>query len=237
MNKTAIIIPIRSGSKGIPGKNIKLFLGYPLFYWTLQAACKSKAELVVMVTESLEYLDMIDQVISNHLSEYKNKIMVVKRPCKLAQDHSKTEETIKFVCETPLFQKITTINIFLVQATSPLLQPCYLDDGIDELNSGTCDSVISVVDFFRFFWKESIEKTHITPVNYHPIDRPNRQFAGKMYIENGVFYGCKLEVLKKIEFASRIFGNIKPIVLPKETIFEIDDVEDWELIESMARKA
>ena len=36
-------VPVRGGSKGIPYKNIKLFLGKPLVFWTLSELEKTKS--------------------------------------------------------------------------------------------------------------------------------------------------------------------------------------------------
>ena len=40
--KILFIIPARGGSKGIPNKNIRKFKGYPLIYWSIKNARKSK---------------------------------------------------------------------------------------------------------------------------------------------------------------------------------------------------
>lgn len=57
--KNIAIIPARSGSKGIPDKNIKELYGKPLIAWTIEAALKSKMYDEVMVsTDSKEYADI-----------------------------------------------------------------------------------------------------------------------------------------------------------------------------------
>ena len=57
--KTIAIIPARSGSKGLPNKNIKLFCGKPLLAWTIEAALESKQFDEVMVsTDSVEYAEI-----------------------------------------------------------------------------------------------------------------------------------------------------------------------------------
>ena len=44
-NSLQALLPLRGGSKGIPKKNIKPFCGYPLYYWTANAVCKSNIPL------------------------------------------------------------------------------------------------------------------------------------------------------------------------------------------------
>ena len=48
--KTIAIIPARGGSKGIKNKNIRMFNGYPLIYWSIKQAQNSKCISDVYVT-------------------------------------------------------------------------------------------------------------------------------------------------------------------------------------------
>ena len=49
------IIPARSGSKGLPGKNLKLLNGKPLIVYTIEAALKAKhISKVVVSTEDIQ---------------------------------------------------------------------------------------------------------------------------------------------------------------------------------------
>lgn len=53
------IVGARSGSKGIPGKNIRPLLGKPLMAWVIEAAKKSKYAIrIVVSTDSLEYAEV-----------------------------------------------------------------------------------------------------------------------------------------------------------------------------------
>ena len=45
-------IPVRGGSKSIPGKNIKSFCGKPLIYWNLYALQESDVDKIVVATDS-----------------------------------------------------------------------------------------------------------------------------------------------------------------------------------------
>lgn len=55
-------VPARSGSKRVPGKNIKLLAGKPLIIWTLEAFVKSeKIDTVIFSTDSMEYWEIANQ--------------------------------------------------------------------------------------------------------------------------------------------------------------------------------
>ena len=58
MSITAFV-PARSGSKRVPGKNVRLLGGKPLVVWTLQACANAKGvEKVILSTDSQEYWDI-----------------------------------------------------------------------------------------------------------------------------------------------------------------------------------
>jgi CMP-N-acetylneuraminic acid synthetase len=56
--KTVAFIPVRGGSKSIPGKNILPFNGKPLLYWTAKAAqdCPEISEIII-ATDSQDIAD------------------------------------------------------------------------------------------------------------------------------------------------------------------------------------
>ena len=93
--KTIAIIPARSGSKGLIGKNIKLLLGKPLICWTIESALSSKnIDLVLVSTDSEE--------IANISINCGAEVPFI-RPLNLASDEATTfsvvEHAIKFYAE------------------------------------------------------------------------------------------------------------------------------------------
>ena len=54
-------VPVRGGSKGIPDKNIKLFLGKPLVFWTLSELEKMKSiDKIILATDSLKIMNVVE---------------------------------------------------------------------------------------------------------------------------------------------------------------------------------
>ena len=77
-------IPLRSGSKSIKDKNIKLFNGYPLCYWVLKACQESKlVDNIIVAIDS----DRYKQVILNFQF---NKVIFYKRLNKNSDDFSRS---------------------------------------------------------------------------------------------------------------------------------------------------
>ena len=117
------IIPVRGGSKGIPGKNIKELAGKPLVAYSIDAAHNSKyVTRTVVSTESPE----IKKIVSALGAE------VVDRPLELAQDETKTAPVLLQVVEY-LEQKegYKPDIVVLLQATCPLRNEKELDEAFD----------------------------------------------------------------------------------------------------------
>ena len=85
--KTICVIPARGGSKGLIGKNLKVFNGKPLIAWPIIAAKScSKIDTVLVTTDSEEIATQ---------AKLFGATVPGLRPSKLAQDSSTTEATLK----------------------------------------------------------------------------------------------------------------------------------------------
>lgn len=214
-------IPVRGGSKSIPLKNIKEMNGKPLVYWTVKAASESKnIDRVYVATDS----GLIKSTVESFGI---SKVEVVDRSPESASDTASTEFAMLEFAEKHDFE-----NIILIQATSPLLTADDIDGGFELFNSDDCDSVLSVVRQYRFIWKE---KNGIAkPVNYDVFHRPRRQEFDGYLMENGAFYITGRERL--ISSKNRVSGRIKAYEMPEDTAFEIDEPNDWIIIEQLMKK-
>ena len=86
--RTVAFIPVRGGSKSIPGKNIKLLCCKPLIYWTvLSAQNKSSVDEVVIATDSDEIADVVRSFCFD-------KVVIYYRKKENALDNSSTESVI-----------------------------------------------------------------------------------------------------------------------------------------------
>ena len=95
--KTICVIPARGGSKGLPGKNLRLFNGKPLIAWPIIAATRCKSvDTVIVTTDSEE--------IAAQAKLYGATVPAL-RPSKLAQDNSTTEATLKYALDK--FEQLT----------------------------------------------------------------------------------------------------------------------------------
>jgi N-acylneuraminate cytidylyltransferase len=226
--KNVAFIPVRGGSKSIPLKNIKLLCGRPLVYWTVKAACEStNIDRVYVSTDSDEIKNTVMQF-KNEDGELFGKLEVIGRSEESATDTASTEFVMLEFASNYDFE-----NIILIQATSPLLTAVDIDGGFKLFEKKDTDSVISVVRQKRFLWSES-ESGNAKALNYDPFNRPRRQEFGGYLMENGAFYIISKKNL--LMSKNRLYGNIKAYIMPEDTAFEIDEPEDFVVIENLMKR-
>lgn len=214
-------IPVRGGSKSIPLKNIKLFCGKPLVCWCVEALeqCQLVDEIIV-ATDSNE----IENVVS--VRNYK-KTRIYRRIPENASDGATTESVM---LEYINHAKLADTDLFmLVQATSPLTQSKHFFDALTLYKQSKCDSLLSCVRTKRFFWNEDG-----VSLNYDYKNRPRRQEFEGTLMENGAFY---INSVKNILYsANRLSGKIGIYELPSYMAIELDEPEDWSVLENLMGK-
>lgn len=221
MDKHIAIIPLRKGSKGITGKNRKKLLGRPLYSWVLHEALESNLSKVYLYTDDQE-------IILQASEEYRQsgKLKIIEREPADATDTATTESAmIAFVAKIDSdFDTIT-----LLQATSPLTRCEDINASIRKIESGKCDSVISFVEEKRFIWDREGNS-----INYDYKNRPRRQDFEGLLVENGAIYTTLKQQFQ--DSGLRIGGRIDHILMPADAYFEVDEEEDFVVIESLLRR-
>ena len=220
VGRTVVFIPARCGSKSIPLKNIKPINGRPLIYWALDAAVScTEVDRVIVSTDCED----IRKVVLNYNSD---KVLVIGRSERVSSDTASTEDVMLEFSEEYDYE-----NIILVQVTSPLIKSEDISKGIIKFNQNGIDSVLSVVRQKRFLWSESFPTANA--INYNPLSRPMRQEFDGYLVENGAFYITSKKCLQNSK--CRISGNIGLVEMSGETYFEIDEPEDWIIVENLLK--
>ena len=213
-----VFIPVRGGSKSIPLKNIKLLAGKPLVYWTAKAANDAKCiDKVIIATDSED----IKLVVKNfNLS----KVEIYDRKPENATDTASTESVMLEYINSQSF--INDDNFFLIQATSPLLKAKHVEEMYEKYLSDKADSALSCVINKRFYWTKDGK-----PINYDYKNRPRRQDFDGYLMENGACYINKVGNILKDK--NRLSGKISVYEMPEYTAVEIDEPDDFLLIEKL----
>ncbi len=214
-------IPVRGGSKSIPLKNIKLFCGKPLVCWNIEAleACGQVDEIIV-ATDS----DKIEETV---LARNYKKTKIYRRSAENACDTASTESVmLEYIDYAVLSGDVT---FMLVQATSPLTETKHFSEALSLYATGAYDSMLTCVRNYRFFWNADG-----TSKNYDYMSRPRRQNFSGMLMENGAFYINTVgNILKN---GNRLGGRIGIYEMPEYTATEIDEPDDWAILENMMHK-
>ena len=216
--KKIAFIPVRGGSKSIPLKNIKLFCGKPLVFWTVDALNSvEEIDEIIVATDS----DEIKKVVNTF--GYK-KVSIFHRSNQNATDTASTESVMLEYLEQ---NTLDNEDIFiLVQATSPLTESKHFTEALSIYQTKKHDSLLTCVRNYRFYWKEDG-----LPINYDYNNRPRRQSFDGCLMENGAFYINRVGNIKKHK--NRLSKNIGIYEMPEYTSFEIDEPHDWIILENL----
>ncbi|MBS6051073.1 MAG: acylneuraminate cytidylyltransferase [Haemophilus haemolyticus] len=195
--KKIAIITARSGSKGLPNKNVLFANGKPLMAYSIEAALEcGEFEKVIVSTDSQEYIDL--------LSHY--PIEFVKRSAELASDKASSFVVIEDVLNR--YSHVDYDYFVLLQPTSPLRTAQHIQEANAkfEANFEKFDFLVSVSDAHKpttltrqIDEDESLKNFKLDYSNYarqqyHPEYSPNGAiFSAKpqAYLEQKHFYGEK----------------------------------------------
>jgi CMP-N,N'-diacetyllegionaminic acid synthase len=228
--KILAIIPARSGSKGIPKKNIKYLLGKPLITWTIEQAKKSSLIDTVFVSTDSEEIANIAEKWAVHVP--------FLRPPELAKDDSPTIDAINHVIESFEKEGKTYDIIVLLEPTSPLRKAGDIDAAIrlflDHYNHADALVSLGEVQLENPFIMEYIENNRLKKVISTNNQFYQRQQMPKVYFPYGVIYLSKIETLKK----TRTFyqENTIPYLIERWQNYEIDDICDFLCVETILKQ-
>jgi CMP-N,N'-diacetyllegionaminic acid synthase len=209
------IITARGGSKGIENKNLIPLKGKPLIYYSIKESLKS------IVDETWVSSDC--EKILKKSSGYGAKIL--KRPDFLADDIIMPDGAVKHFAEN-----VSADYIVFIQPTSPLISYKDINNGIKYLKENNYDSIFAArVDHWVPRWIEDEGK--LKTENWDIYNRPRRQDRKNTLIEIGMFYICKRDLI--IKNGLRYGAKIGCFKIPLKRSFQIDSIEDLELVEKL----
>lgn len=218
------VIPVRGGSKGVPGKNIRDLGGKPLVAWTIESALAAQADLHVVVSTDSE---QIAQVAREHGAD-----VPFLRPADLALDTTATEPVVEHALAHHRQQHGEPEAVMLLQATSPLRMPDTLDRAVEQFFSTGVDSLVGVVPTPPFIWSHGASPEDQPSAAYDVAHRKRRQDMDRgdlRYRENGSLYLTRPDVYDRHH--NRLGGAIGLFVLHELEGVDIDTELDFLLAE------
>lgn len=215
------LIPARGGSKGLPGKNLKMLRGKPLIAYTIEAALNASCVQRVIVTTD-------DKDISKVSKEYGAEVPFM-RPEYLASDSALAIDTYNYVINR--LEEIESINI---QEIMVLLPTCPLRTFKDICNAyeifkkNKADSVISYTpEKHPILWHKYLDEDNKF-VDIFTTELANRQEFRTSYYPNGAIYIFKSKLLKKGKYYS---DKSYAYIMPNRKSVDIDTNEDLKYVE------
>jgi len=218
------IIPARGGSKRLPGKNIRPFLGKPIIAYSIEAALASSLfEKVLVSTDSEEIAEIA--------REY-GAVTPFLRPIELSDDQTATAPVIEHALRWLREQGENINYACCIYATAPFVQPDYIKRGFDLLAQENCTTTYSVTSFpFPIFRACKINENGSLEMFWPENELARSQDLPEAYHDAGQFYW--LHVDRFLQQKKLYASDSKPVILPRHLVQDIDTLEDWVRAEYM----
>tara|TARA_R110002049_G_scaffold2365_2_gene17262 strand:- start:19173 stop:19877 length:705 start_codon:yes stop_codon:yes gene_type:complete len=215
------IIPARGGSKRIPRKNVKLFLGKPIIAYSIEAALKSNLFDAVMVSTD-------DEEIARIAINYGAKVPFL-RSSNNASDFAVLADVVHEVVTNYNEQNKSFDNICCVLPTAPFITSNKISEAYNKLTEGNFDSVFPVLEFsFPIQRSLKIEANKVTMVWSDHLNTRSQDLEPR-YHDSGQFYWLKESTFRK---EKKLFtDNSGAIIISELHAQDIDTETDWKLAE------
>lgn len=218
--ETLYIITARGGSKGVPGKNIKLLQGKPLIQYSIEVAMAlAPGKNICVNTDD----DSIIAVAKNFSVD-----VPFKRPAELATDSASMQDVLLYTISFYEKQGRSFDAIVLLQPTSPLRTVEDVKKAIS-LFTTDVDMVMSVFETRANPYYVLFEETSGYLVKSKEGTFDTRQSAPIVYQANGAVYVINVNSLKTKSMKS--FTRVRKMVMDEERSIDIDTPADWDYCE------
>lgn len=211
------VIPACEGSTTLPNKNIRVIHGKPMIYYVIENAKRSRY--------------ITDIIVTTNSSEI---ITIAKQ---MGVDHIKRDKTLcsrNVSLDAVVFDVFNTVSltdydyVVIMQSISPTLRVQTLDDALERCFSGGCDTMISVANQSRFYWR-------MTEKGARPLQekRMNRHCLPPFYVETGAFLITKSQFIRP---ESCLGKEVRLYELNGDEAVDVDTFGDLWQVENIFRR-
>ncbi len=217
--KRVAIITARGGSKRIPRKNIRLFLGRPILEYSIDAALQAGIFDEVMVSTE-------DREIAEVAKKAGAKVPFF-RSGETSDDFATTADVIAEVIESYEKEGIYFEQMCCIYPTAPFITADALRTAMQLLEQEQADSVIPVVKFsFPPQRGVVIENGRLKPKWPENMQKRSQDLEA-LYHDCGQFYCLNVESFRQQR--AIWMKHVVPFVQDEKTVQDIDTLEDWEI--------
>jgi CMP-N,N'-diacetyllegionaminic acid synthase len=226
------VITARGGSRGLPGKNLKLLAGKPLIAYTVEAARDSGAFDRFILSTDADDIAAAGRALGCDVP--------FQRPAELARDETPhlpvLQHAIQWLDER---QQYRPDAVMILQPTSPFRQAAHIRDSIALLDRTGADSVVSVSEVpahYNPMRTLRVDDRGMASlfVSGEPVRRRinRRQDMPAAWTMNGAIYLFRTTVLLAAE--PSLYGErTAAFVMSHRDGISIDSVDDWADAERM----
>lgn len=217
--KNIAIIPARGGSKRIPRKNIKPFMGKPIIAYSIEAALGSGLFEEVMVSTD-------DEEIAEVARQYGAKVPFL-RSVTTANDYATLADVLHEVLEQYARSGRYFDNMCCILATSPLISTKLINEGYERLLKDESLSTVAPIVAFSYPVLRSLQKdaNDIVTMKWPEYKTTRSQDLETLYHDSGTFYW------HRISLWSKGINKRGAMVLDELCVQDIDTDMDWKLAE------
>lgn len=215
------IITARGGSKRIPRKNIKEFLGKPIIAYTIEAALKSGAFDEVMVSTD-------DKEIADIAIKYGATVPFF-RSSETSNDFATTADVVAEVIDE--YKKLGKDYDYIccLYPTAPFVTSDAILTAMKTLIDKNADTVMPVVRFSFAPQRGLVEKDGMMVAMYPECMPMRSQDLEPVYHDCGQFYCMKALSFKQQK--TIVMKKTLPFYQDEINVQDIDTMEDWQMAE------
>lgn len=220
------LIAARSGSKRLPGKNIRLLGGKPLIVWSIHVAKE--------ISEICDILISTDDPAIAAIGRDVGAYVPWLRPAELSTDTASLVDVALHALDWYEAEKGAIDGLLLLQPTSPFRTQVTVQRGIELFSKHGHQAVLGVSSTHAHpMWSLKMEGDCLVPfMREHGLEIRSQDLP-PAYVVNGSFYLASPAQLRASH--SFVGDKIIPLLIgsPKETV-DIDTEWDWEIAEYIA---
>lgn len=218
------IITARGGSKRIPGKNIKSFLGKPIIQYSIEAALQSKVFDEVMVSTDDEAIADISKKLGAHVPFFRSK--------KNSDDHSTTADVIEEVLKDYESKLSKKFEFFCcLYPTAPFITAKKLQSAFSKLKEKQEAHTVVPVVRFSFPIQRALKLAKDGRVEMANPEHMNTrsQDLDPRFHDCGQFYFGRTQPFLKNK---KLFSEFTlPLEMSELEVQDIDNETDWKIAE------
>ena len=216
------VITARGGSKRIPRKNIKEFMGKPMLSYPVKAALNSKVFDEVMVSTD-------DEEIKEISLKFGAKVPFMRSE-RTSNDTAVTYDVLEEVISEYKKHGREFESIACIYPCAPFLKPETLKKAYEIFSSKDCDTLVPVVRFsFPIQRAFKVNKDNFLEYREPENMLKRSQDLEPMFHDAGMFYFAKVKDMLKNK---KLIGNKAAYIEMEEIeVQDIDNKSDWEMAE------